>query len=62
MLIVPGDAKMECKLALRSLNRIIKATDPKVELRDVVQVLIIHLYTTNIYNIFLCYLGDLFCY
>jgi diphthine-ammonia ligase len=38
MALVTGGAKMECKLALRSLNRIIKAMDSKVELRDVVQV------------------------
>jgi len=36
--LVKGGAKMECKLALRSLNRILKAIDSKVELRDVVQV------------------------
>jgi len=38
MKLVEGGARMECKLALRHLNRIMKATDYKVELRDVVQV------------------------
>ena len=38
MKLVEGGARMECKLALRHMNRIMKATDYKVELRDVVQV------------------------
>jgi diphthine-ammonia ligase len=37
MKLMEGGARMECKLALRHINRIIKAVDSKVELRDVVQ-------------------------
>lgn len=38
MKLIEGGTRMECKLALRHLNRIMKATELKVELRDVVQV------------------------
>jgi len=37
MKLMEGGARMECKLALRHINRIVKAIDSKMELRDVVQ-------------------------
>lgn len=38
MTLINGGARMECRLALRHLTRILKAVDPKVEIRDIVQV------------------------
>lgn len=38
MTLVEGGARIECKLALRHISRVIKAVDAKVEMRDVVQV------------------------
>ncbi|CAL8111401.1 unnamed protein product [Orchesella dallaii] len=37
MLLLDGGARMECRLALRHLDRILRAVDPKVEIRDIVQ-------------------------
>lgn len=39
MKLINGGARMECRLALRHLSRILRAVDPKVEIRDIVQVI-----------------------
>lgn len=40
MTMLTGGARMECRLALRHITRVLKAVDPKVEIRDIVQVIV----------------------
>lgn len=43
MQIVSGGIKKQCQLTLRHVSRLLKAIDSNINLRDVVQVLFLHL-------------------
>lgn len=48
MLLVEGNELVQCRLALRHVQRILNAMDSKIQIRDVVQVILPRYYLVQV--------------